>query len=111
MTRIGSLFSGYGGLCVAVERMFGGELVWHSEINPDAAHVHEAHWPGIPNLGDITAVDWTQVEPVDVICGGFPCQDISSAGRGAGIKEGTRSGLWRGERRSSRCSRTRDRCR
>ena len=53
-----------------------------------------AHWPDTPNIGDITAVDWTQIEPVDVLCGGFPCQDVSSAGLRAGIKADNRSGLW-----------------
>lgn len=94
MTTIGALFAGYGGLELAVEAVTGGRTIWHSEIDPAPAAIHAAHWPDSPNLGDITAIDWTQVEPVDVICGGFPCQDISTAGRGAGIKEGTRSGLW-----------------
>lgn len=92
--KIGSLFSGYGGLDLAVEAVVGATPVWHSEIDPHASKLLAAHWPDVPNLGDITAIDWSEVEPVDVICGGFPCQDISSAGRGAGIKEGTRSGLW-----------------
>lgn len=92
--RIGSLFSGYGGLDMAAEAVFGGTTVWHSEVDPHASKVLALRWPGVPNLGGITAVDWSTVKPVDVIAGGFPCQDISSAGRGAGIKEGTRSGLW-----------------
>jgi DNA (cytosine-5)-methyltransferase 1 len=50
--------------------------------------------PGIPNLGDVRAIDWTAVEPVDVVTAGFPCQDISAAGRRAGIENGARSGLW-----------------
>lgn len=92
--RIGSLFSGAGGLDLAVEHITGGRTVWHCEADPDAAKVLAAHWPGVPNLGDITAVDWAAVEPVDVLCGGFPCQDVSAAGRRAGIASGTRSGLW-----------------
>lgn len=92
--RIGSLFSGAGGLDLAVEHVTGGRTVWHCEADPDAAKVLAAHWPGVPNLGDITAVDWPGVEPVDVLCGGFPCQDVSAAGRRAGLAEGTRSGLW-----------------
>jgi DNA (cytosine-5)-methyltransferase 1 len=74
--RVGSLFSGYGGLDMAV----GGELAWYSEIEPAACKVMEAHHPGVPNLGDITKVDWSQVEPVDVITGGYPCQPFSNAG-------------------------------
>ncbi|NYE02689.1 DNA (cytosine-5)-methyltransferase 1 [Kineosphaera limosa] len=44
--------------------------------------------------GDITAIDWSQVEPVDILIGGFPCQDVSTVGKRAGIAPGTRSGLW-----------------
>lgn len=94
MTRIGSLFSGAGGLDLAVEAVFGGRTVWHSELDPAASKVLAHRWPNVPNLGDITAVDWDQVEPVDVLCGGFPCQDVSAAGKRAGLAEGTRSGLW-----------------
>lgn len=70
------------------------EAAWQSEVDPHATKVLAQHWPGVPNLGDITAIDWHDVEPVDIITGGFPCQDISLAGKGAGIKDGTRSGLW-----------------
>jgi len=74
--KVGSLFSGYGGLDLAV----GGDLAWYSEIEPAAWKVMEAHYPGVPNLGDITQVDWAEVEPVDVITGGYPCQPFSNAG-------------------------------
>lgn len=93
MIRIGSLFSGAGGLDLAVEEVFGGRLVWVCEIDPAACTVLDKRF-GVPNLGDITAVDWSTVEPVDVLCGGFPCQDVSAAGRKEGIENGTRSGLW-----------------
>ena len=92
--RIGSLFSGAGGLDMAVEAVFGGRTVWHSEIDKAASKVLAHRWPDVPNLGSITEIDWAAVEPVDVLCGGFPCQDVSSAGKRAGIKDGTRSGLW-----------------
>ena len=92
--RIGSLFSGAGGLDMAVEAVFGGRTVWHCEVDPAASKVLAHRWPGVPNLGDITAVDWDAVEPVDVLCGGFPCQDLSAAGKRAGLADGTRSGLW-----------------
>ena len=92
--RIGSLFSGYGGLDLAVEEVFDGETVWFSELSPAPARVFAYHWPGVPNLGDITTIDWNAVEPVDVICGGSPCQDLSIAGRRAGMAPDTRSGLW-----------------
>lgn len=64
--RIGSLFSGYGGLDLAVEHVFGGETVWFSEINEPVARVFAHHWPDAPNLGDITRISWSQVEPVDM---------------------------------------------
>jgi len=92
--RIGSLFSGAGGLDLAVEKVFGGRTVWHCEIDPAASKVLAHHWPGVPNLGSVTDVDWSTVEPVDVLCGGFPCQDLSCAGKRAGLADGTRSGLW-----------------
>jgi DNA (cytosine-5)-methyltransferase 1 len=92
--RIGSLFSGYGGLDLAVEHTFNARTVWYSEINQPVARVFAHHWPGVPNLGDISAVDWSRVPPVDILIGGFPCQDVSIMGRRAGLAPGTRSGLW-----------------
>jgi DNA (cytosine-5)-methyltransferase 1 len=79
---------------MAVEAVFGGRTVWHSEIDKAASKVLAYRWPDVPNLGSITEIDWASVEPVDVLCGGFPCQDVSAAGKRAGIKDGTRSGLW-----------------
>ncbi len=70
--RIGSLFSGYGGLDLAVEHVFNAKTVWFSELNEPVARVFARHWPDAPNLGDITAIDWRQVEPVDILIGGFP---------------------------------------
>ncbi|WP_294181292.1 DNA cytosine methyltransferase [uncultured Schumannella sp.] len=92
--RVGSLFSGYGGLDLAVEHALGAETVWFSENNEHVARVFAHHWPDIPNLGDITSIDWRDVPPVDVLCGGFPCQDVSTAGKRTGLAPGTRSGLW-----------------
>ncbi|WP_340088850.1 DNA cytosine methyltransferase [Microbacterium esteraromaticum] len=92
--RIGSLFSGYGGLDLAVEHVFNATTVWFSELNAPVARVFSHHWPEAPNLGDITAIDWSQVEPVDILIGGFPCQDVSTVGKRAGLAPGTRSGLW-----------------
>jgi DNA (cytosine-5)-methyltransferase 1 len=95
--RIGSLFSGAGGLDMAVEAVFGGTVVWHSEIDKAASKVLAHRYPDVPNLGDITEINWDNWKPmleVDILCGGFPCQDVSSAGKRAGIKSGTRSGLW-----------------
>lgn len=87
MTRIGSLFSGAGGLDLAVMDMLGGDLAWHCEIDPAASAVLRHHWPDLPNLGDITAVDWAYVEPVDVVTAGWPCQPWSVAGKRKGIED------------------------
>ncbi|WP_166845095.1 DNA cytosine methyltransferase [Isoptericola sp. BMS4] len=92
--RVGALFAGYGGLDLAVEHVFGARTVWVSEIDPGASKILAARFPGAPNLGDVTAVDWTTVPPVDVLTGGSPCQDLSNAGKRAGMRHGTRSGLW-----------------
>ncbi|MEV6226519.1 DNA cytosine methyltransferase [Saccharopolyspora shandongensis] len=91
---IGSLFSGFGGLDLAVEDVLGGRVAWHADNDPAAATVLAHHRPGVPNHGDITAMNWREVEPVDVLAGGFPCQDVSLAGRRVGLAPGTRSGLW-----------------
>lgn len=92
--RIGSLFSGYGGLDLGVVSVIGGEVVWHAEHDDAPSRILARHWPGVPNLGDVTKVDWATVHAVDVLLGGFPCQDLSLAGRRAGMRPGTRSGLW-----------------
>jgi DNA (cytosine-5)-methyltransferase 1 len=74
------LFTGYGGLDIAV----GGDLAWYAEIEPAACQVLAHHYPNVPNLGDITKIDWSEVEPVDVITGGYPCQPFSHAGNRKG---------------------------
>lgn len=94
MTRIGELFAGYGGLGMAVQQVYGGEVVWYSEFEPAPSAIMAHHHPGVPNYGDVTAIDWATVPPVDILTGGFPCQDVSVAGRRAGMTDGTRSGLW-----------------
>ncbi|WP_217705948.1 DNA cytosine methyltransferase [Verrucosispora sp. NA02020] len=91
--RIGSLCSGYGGLDLAVELVLGGRLTWYAETDRHAATVLAHHLPGVANLGDIGTVDWTRVPPVDIVTAGFPCQDISNAGRRAGIT-GAHSSVW-----------------
>jgi DNA (cytosine-5)-methyltransferase 1 len=93
--RIGGLCFGYGGLDLAVQSVIpGAELVWYSEIDKGANKIAAHRFPGVPNIGDMTKVDWTQVEPVDILTGGTPCQDLSHAGKRAGMTEGTRSNLW-----------------
>lgn len=92
--KIGSLFSGYGGLDLAVANVTGATVAWHCEWEAAPSAILEKRFPGVPNFHDVSQVDWTQVEPVDILTGGFPCQDLSLAGKRAGMKEGTRSGLW-----------------
>lgn len=91
---IGSLFSGYGGLDMGVQLALGpARLAWVSDIEPGPMRILTHHHPDATNLGDITRVDWSLVEPVDVICGGSPCQGFSVAGRRRGLAD-SRSGLW-----------------
>jgi DNA (cytosine-5)-methyltransferase 1 len=92
--RVGSLFSGYGGLDLAVMNVLNAEVVWHCEWDDAPAKILDKHFPGVPNYRDVSKVDWAAVEPVDVLTGGFPCQDLSLAGKRAGLRDGTRSGLW-----------------
>lgn len=92
MLTVGSLFAGIGGFDLGLERA-GMRVRWQVEIDPYCQRVLAKHWPDVTRYGDIRAVDWSTVEPVDLLCGGFPCQDISFAGKGAGLA-GERSGLW-----------------
>jgi DNA (cytosine-5)-methyltransferase 1 len=91
--KIGSLFSGIGGLELGLEAAGLGHTVWQVEKNPFSAAVLEKHWPGVPQYDDVHEVGAHNLEQVDLICGGFPCQDVSVAGLRAGLS-GSRSGLW-----------------
>lgn len=91
--RIGSLFSGIGGIELGFERA-GYTTAWFVENNEYARAVLRRHWPDATIYGDITQIDFTAVPKVDIITGGFPCQDISNAGRRDGIT-GSRSSLWK----------------
>lgn len=90
--RIGSLFSGIGGFELGLEEATGGRTVWQCEIDPFCRRVLAKHWPDALRFEDITTMG-EGIPPVDIICGGFPCQDISLAGKGAGL-DGARSGLF-----------------
>jgi DNA (cytosine-5)-methyltransferase 1 len=92
--KIGSLFSGYGGLDQAVAKVTGATVAWHCEWDAAPSKILEKHYPYVPNYRDVSQVDWANIEQVDIMTGGFPCQDLSLAGKRAGLKEGTRSGLW-----------------
>jgi DNA (cytosine-5)-methyltransferase 1 len=111
-----------GGLEQGVQAVIGGTVAWHAEIDPGACRVLAHRYPDVPNLGDVERVglpfsdeeweeiksaqkfhgveyempapDWSGVDPVDVLTGGFPCTDVSAAGKREGIRPGTRSGLW-----------------
>lgn len=93
--RVGELFAGAGGIGMGVKAIWpDASVAWVSDIKPGACKVLAHRLPDAPNLGDITKIDWSQVEPVDIITGGSPCQDLSHAGKRMGMKKGTRSGLW-----------------
>lgn len=94
MREVGSLFSGIGGIELGLERTGYFKTKWFVENNEFCQRILARHWPGIPIHGDITTLDFSKLPKVDMLTGGFPCQDISVAGRGAGIREGARSGLW-----------------
>lgn len=94
MLTVGSMFSGLlGGLDIACERVFDAETAWQLDIT--GASVRRRHWPDAVQVeADVRTVDPANLARVDVLCGGFPCQDLSTAGKGAGL-DGARSGLYR----------------
>ena len=92
--KVGSLFSGIGGIELGFERAGGFDVKWFVENDLYAQAVLKKHWPSVPVYGDIRQIDFRVLEPVDVLTGGFPCQDISNAGKRVGIN-GARSGLWK----------------
>lgn len=95
--RLLDLFSGIGGFSLGLEASGHFETVAFCEINPKPHRVLRAHWPEVPIYDDINTLSAERLRSdsivVDAICGGFPCQDVSSAGPGSGL-DGTRSGLW-----------------
>ena len=96
--RLLDLFSGIGGFSLGLERSGLCETVAFCEIEPFPRKVLAKHWPRVPIYEDVRELSASRLAAdgiaVDIITGGFPCQDISVAGRQAGIGEGTRSGLW-----------------
>lgn len=91
---LGELFAGYGGLGLAVEEIFNAKHQWYAEIDKAPSAIMSHHFPGIPNYGDVTTIDWSTVPKVDIISGGSPCQDLSLSGKRNGMAPGTRSNLW-----------------
>lgn len=94
MMKVGALFAGYGGIELALEALMDTQVAWVSDIDKGPSAILAQRFPDAPNLGDVTKIDWSTVEPVDIITGGSPCQDLSHAGKRLGMKQGTRSGLW-----------------
>lgn len=91
--KLGSLFDGSGTAPLAAS-LCGIEPVWASEIEPYPIRVTTKRFPRMKHLGDITKINGAEIEPVDIICGGSPCQDLSVAGKQAGLKGGKRSHLF-----------------
>ena len=89
MLTVGSLFAGIGGFDLGLERA-GMQVKWQVEIDSYCLKVLEKHWPHVRRYTDIKQVDWSTVEPVDLVCGGFPCQPVSVAGK----RKGTADERW-----------------
>lgn len=90
--KVGELFSGVGGFSLGFEAA-GIETAWHCEIDPDARAVLQRHWPDVPCYDDVTTINGADLEPVDIITFGSPCQDLSIAGNRHGL-DGARSNLF-----------------
>jgi len=89
MLTVGSLFAGIGGLDLGLERA-GMQVRWQVENDPYCIRVLEKHWPDVKRYGDIRGIKWSEVEPVDLICGGFPCQPVSISG----LRKGSEDERW-----------------
>lgn len=92
----GSTFSGIGGLDLAVEIVFGARALWQCERSAYCREVLAQHWPGVACFDDVRTIGSAHGTPrPEIICGGFPCQDVSAAGPRVGLERGARTGLWR----------------
>ena len=93
MLHVGSLFSG-AGLCDLGFHQAGFDHRFFCEADPFCRAVLARHWPGVPVYNDVRTLDGAELPAVDVLVGGFPCQDVSCSGGRAGITQSSRSGLW-----------------
>lgn len=93
--KIGSLFAGIGGFELGCERAWpNSKTIWQVEQNPFCQSILSKHWPTAKIYNDVRDITINNVEPVDVLLGGFPCQDISTAGQQKGVHDGKKSSLW-----------------
>lgn len=92
MLAVGSLFTGLGGFDLGLERA-GMRVLWQCDLDPYCRAVLAKHWPEVDRFADVRALRGADAAAVDVLCGGFPCQDESSAGQRLGLA-GEHSGLW-----------------
>jgi len=84
--KVGSLFSGIGGLDLGLERS-GFEIAWQIEIDDFCQKILRKHWPNVPKYQDVFSVDFVGLPKVDLLCGGFPCQPVSYAGKRRGSQD------------------------
>ena len=89
--KIGSLCTGYGGLDMAVEAYFGAKTIWVAEFDKYASQIIDLRWE-LPNYGDITKINWGEVDPIDILTAGYPCQPFSHAGHRKG--ENDKRHIW-----------------
>lgn len=86
--RVGSLFSGYDGIGLALSSIWpDAKPAWFVEFDAAPSKILRHHWPTVPNYGDVTTVDWSAVEPVEVLTAGYPCQPFSNAGMRRGTSD------------------------